>query len=236
VTLNLKKVSEDPVTLTVSTNTEEIEAKITAMVDAFNQVIGRIDFQTRYNDETKERGPLLGDGTAIALRGRLFDALRSRNDGFTDTFDNLAQVGVVVGDGGKLTFDAERFREAYAQDPDAVEALFTRRDVAAQSNEPDENGAVVVDPDRPVTFDALGVVGQLEQLADSYVTSIGGILQNRNNALDTQISLQQSRIDSIQRTLDSKREILQRQFLAMEQSISAFQTQGQALSQISLIG
>lgn len=236
VSINLKKTSETPVTLSITTNTEEIEAKITAMVEAFNGVISRIDFQTRYNDETKEKGPLLGDGTLLSLRGRMFDTLRATNDGFTDTYDRLAQVGLSVGEGGKMTFDSERFREAYAQDPDAVEQLFTRRDVRPVDTTPDENGAVVTDPDRPIEFDALGVVGQLEQLADAYVSSIGGTLQNRNNALTSQITLQQDRIASIDRTLDVRREILQRQFLAMEQAIAGFQSQSSALGQISLIG
>lgn len=236
VSINLKKTSETPVTLSITTNSTEIETRINALVEAFNGVISRIDFQTRYNDETKEKGPLLGDGTLLSLRGRMFDALRATNDGFTDTFDRLAQVGISVGEGGKMTFDTERFREAYAQDPDAVEQLFTRRDVRPVDTTPDENGAVVTDPDRPIQFDALGVVGQLEQLADAYVSTIGGTLQNRNNALTSQITLQQDRIASIDRTLDVRREILQRQFLAMEQAIAGFQSQSSALGQISLIG
>lgn len=236
VSIDLKKASETPVSVSITTNNSEIETKIGAMVEAFNAVISRIDFQTRYNDETKERGPLLGDGTALSLRNRMFATLRSSNDGFTDTFDRLAQVGLSVGEGGKLKFDSARFREAYAQDPEAVEAMFTTRVIAPSNTEPDENGAIVNDPDAPTTFSALGVIGQLEQMADNYVTNIGGILQNRNTALDNQIAVQESRIRSIQRTLDNKREILQRQFLAMEQAISSFQTQGSALSQISLIG
>lgn len=236
VSLNLKKVSQDPVSLTVSTNSADIETKVGAFVEAFNSVITRIDFQTRYNDETKERGPLLGDGTAISLRGRLFDAMRAPNSGFSDTYDRLSQVGITVGSGGKLNFDSARFREAYAQDPEAVEALFTRREIIPPDNEPDENGVTTVDPDAPVQFSELGVIGQLEQLADSYVSSIGGILQSRGTALDNQISLQQGRIESIQRSLNAKREVLQRQFLAMEQAIASFQSQSGALSQISLIG
>lgn len=236
VTLNLKSVSSDPVTLSITSDTASIESKINELVTAFNSVIERIDFQTRYNKDTQEKGPLLGDGTMLTLRSRMFDALRRPNEGFTSGYDRLAQVGLVVGDGGKLTFDAERFRQAYADDPDAVAAMFTRRDIRTPSDEPDENGAVVNAPDRPLEFNALGVLGQLERLADSYVSSIGGILQNRNTALGTQITLQQSRIDSIQKNLDNRREILQRQFLAMEQAIASFQTQSSSLSQISLLG
>lgn len=236
VSISLKKVSSGPVNLSVTTNTDEIESKINAMVEAFNNVISRIDYQTRYNNETKEKGPLLGDGTLLTLRGRMFDSLRASNNGFTDTFDRLAQVGISAGSGGKMVFDSSKFRDAYAQDPEAVEALFTRRDIRPTDTTPDENGVVVNDPDRPTEFDALGVVSQLEQLAESYVSTIGGTLQNRSNALNSQITLQQDRIASIDRNLETRREILQRQFLAMEQAIAAFQTQSSALGQISLIG
>ncbi len=236
VSISLKRTSDTPVNLSITTNTDEVEAKINAMVEAFNSVISRIDYQTRYNSETKEKGPLLGDGTLLTLRGRMFDSLRSSNNGFTDTFDRLAQVGISAGAGGKMVFDAGKFRDAYAQDPRAVEALFTRRDIRPADTTPDENGVVVNDPDRPTEFDALGVVAQLEQLAESYVSTIGGTLQNRSNALNSQITLQQDRIASIDKNLAVRREILQRQFLAMEQAIAAFQTQSSALGQISLIG
>jgi len=236
VSINLKRTSETPVTLSITTNTDEIETRINGLVEAFNGVISRIDFQTRYNDETKEKGPLLGDGTLQSLRGRMFEVLRATNDGFTDTFDRLSQVGISVGAGGKMTFNAGRFREAYAQDPDAVEQLFTRRDIRPVDGTANENGAVITDPDRPIEFEALGVVSQLERLADGYVSTIGGTLQNRNNALTSQITLQQDRIASIDRTLDVRREILQRQFLAMERAIAGFQSQSSALGQISLIG
>jgi flagellar capping protein FliD len=236
VTLNLKQTSEDPVTISVSADTEAIETKIDAMITAFNSVIERIDFQSRYDDETKARGPLLGDGTVLSLRNRMFAAVRDSNEGFTSAYDRLAQVGIVAGAGGKLTFDKETFREAYADDPQAVEDLFARREVAPTVEDPDGDGIIIEDPDAPTVFTSLGVIGQLEELANGYVTSIGGTLQNRANAINDQIALQQSRITSIDRGLENKRAILQRQFLAMEQAIGQFQSQGSALSQISLIG
>ena len=236
VSLDLKKASDDPVSVTISTDSESIETQVGTLVETFNAIIERIDFQTRYNSETEERGTLLGDSTAITLRNRLFNALQRTNDGFSGTFNRLSQVGLNVVEGGKLGFDVDRFREAYAQDPDAVEAIFARQDIRPTTNVPDENGVIINNPNAEVEFSALGIIPQLEQLADDYVSSIGGILQNRSNSLDSQIELQEQRISSIQLTLDGRREILQRQFLAMEQAIASFQSQGSALSQIQLIG
>lgn len=229
VTIDLLSRSDDPIEISVSTNTTEIETKISEFVDSFNSVIEAIDFRTRYNDETEERGILLGDGTLLNLRGGMYAALRKTNEGFTDAFNSLVEVGITVGSGGTIEFDKEKFREAYAEDPDAVENLFSHQVI--ESN--DDGDPNTIDEQ---SFSSLSVLGQLEEFADSYVSSIGGVLQNRSDALDSQIELQQDRIESIQKSLDNKRVILQRQFLAMEQAIGAFQTQGSSLSQLAALG
>lgn len=229
VSVNLLSRSEDPVELTVTTDSEAIESKVKELVDAFNNVIEGIDFRTRYDEETETKGVLLGDGTMLNLRNGLYSALRRSNEGFTDTYNTLTEVGITVGTGGKLELDSEKFRDAYAADPEAVEALFTQQQL--ESNDDDDPNTI----DEP-TFSELSVLGQLEEFADGYVSSIGGVLQSRNNALDAQIELQESRIESIQASLERKREILQRQFLAMEQAIGSFQSQGSALAQIAGLG
>ncbi len=229
VTIDLLSSSEDSVEVSVTTNTAEIESKISDFVASFNNVIEGIDFQTRYDEETEERGILLGDGTLLNLRNSMYSVIRRENDGFTDTFNSLDEVGIRVGSGGKLEFDAEVFREAYAQDPEAVENLFTQQTLDAND---DDNPNTIDEP----FFTELSVLGQLEEFANSYVTSIGGVLQNRSDALDSQIKLQEDRIEAIQRGLDNKRVVLQRQFLAMEQAIGAFQTQGASLSQLAALG
>ncbi len=229
VTIDLLSSSEDSVEISVTTDTAEIESKVSDFVAAFNNVIEGIDFRTRYDEETEERGVLLGDGTLLNLRNSMYSTVRRENEGFTDTFNSLFAVGIKIGSGGKLEFDAEQFREAYAQDPQAVENLFTRQTLDVND---DENPNTIDEP----FFTELSVLGQLEEFAESYVTSIGGVLQNRSDALDAQIKLQEDRIEAIQRGLDNKRIVLQRQFLAMEQAIGAFQTQGSSLAQLASLG
>jgi flagellar hook-associated protein 2 len=229
VTIDLLTSSDDPVEISVSTDTPNIESKIQEFVDAFNSVVEGIDFRTRFDQETEVRGILLGDSTLLNLRNGMFNALRRENDGFTSTFDSLTEVGIKLGSGAKLEFDSEQFREAYAEDPQAVEDLFARQEL--QSNDDNDPNTI----DEP-TFATLSVLGQLEEFADSYVTSIGGVLQNRTNAIDAQIELQNERIESLQANLDNKRLILERQFLAMEQAIGAFQTQGSSLAQLAALG
>ncbi|MBO6739444.1 MAG: flagellar filament capping protein FliD [Phycisphaerales bacterium] len=229
VSINLVSTSEESVQLSVARDVSAIESKINEFISAFNKVVEGIDFRTRYDDETEEKGILLGDSTMLNLRNSMFSVLRRPNEGFEDTFNSLTEVGITVGSGSVLEFDSEKFREAYNEDPSAVEALFTRRTL-------DDNDDGDPNTEDEISYSELSVLGQLEEFANSYVTSIGGVLQNRTSALDSQIQLQEDRIESIQASLERKRAQLQQQFLAMEQAIGSFQTQGAALSQIAALG
>jgi flagellar capping protein FliD len=55
VTIDLKTVSQNPVTLTIARNNEGIETAVTTFVDAFNSLIDRIATQTRYDASPRPR-------------------------------------------------------------------------------------------------------------------------------------------------------------------------------------
>jgi len=229
VTIDLLSRSDTPVEVSVTTDSANIETKIDEFISSFNSVLEGIDFRTRFDTETEERGILLGDGTLLNLRNGMSSAIRRSNDGFSGEFDSLVEVGITVGTGGKLEFDKEKFREAYTQDPQSVEDLFSRQTIQTTD---DDNPNTIDEPE----FTEQSVLGQLEEFADLYVSSIGGVLQSKSDSLDAQIKLQEDRIESIQLSLDNKRTILQRQFLAMEKAIGAFQTQGSSLAQLGALG
>lgn len=235
VSIDLKAKSTEPVTLTVAADNAGIEAQVQVFVDAFNEVLGRIDQQTRYVADTGERGPLLGDGTALTLRNALISQVGRRNTGFSDEFDTLAAVGIGLGEGGRLTFDQERFREALVNNRDAVEALFTTRTIDPDSNTLDESdglppGVTASNPGARTSYTELGVIGQMEEFLTGYIDSISGVLTEKDNALDRQIALQQDRISAFDDRLEARRTVLERQFLAMEQAIAQLQSQSSALA------
>jgi len=237
VTIDLKGTTSDPVELHVATDTETIETAVQGFVDAFNAVITRIDEQTKYDTETKQKGSLLGDSTVIGLRQTLFNMILGSGDNLDGQYTSLNEVGVRVGSSGQLEFDHDRFRGALAEDPQAVADLFEKRDLA------DNKGKQEVSPGVFVSggfvddeFSALGVPGKIEELVKGYVNSIDGILTQRNRTIDDQIKDQQDRIDALDVRLQARREVLQRQFLAMEQAIAQIQTQQSALSGLGLNG
>ncbi|CAG0955574.1 Flagellar hook-associated protein 2 [Phycisphaerales bacterium] len=237
VRIDLKGTSNTPVTLTVQTDTSAIETAVGDFVAAFNTTIGRIDTQSRYDEATERGGPLLSDGTARELRQALFRVVSQPGIGTTGRFDTLADVGITVGDGGVLELDAERLRDALAEDPASVESLFVTR---TQNNDATidyfGDGSVIVrNPNAGQSFSALGVMGQFEQLVDRYTDTVSGILTGRTKSVDDQIKIQRTRIDALTARLEQRRTILQRQFAAMESAIGKLQTQQAALGSIGSI-
>lgn len=235
VHIDARSPSDDPVTLTIAADTDAIKTAINDFITAFNDIVSRIDTDTRYDDTTKKKGPLLGDSTAQNLRLQLFDTLESRAQGVSGQFQYLSQVGIKIGDKGRLSLDEDALRAALTQDPQGVADLF-----AAKVPTPTPPQAPIT-PDNPGTgqgpvdaahrtYLSLGVAEQLVRLADTFVDSVTGVFKGRQDAFESQIKLQNDRIHDLDTMLASKRTVLQRQFLAMEQAIAAMQSQQSALT------
>ncbi|MCH7792989.1 MAG: flagellar filament capping protein FliD, partial [Planctomycetes bacterium] len=237
VTIDLKQTSTEPIQVTITRDNESIEDKVVAFVESFNDLIKRIDFQTRFDQETEIRGPLLGDSTMIGLRTVLFNTMFGESENVTGTFDRLLQVGLTIGAGGVIEFDRDRFREAMEQDFESVEALFAERVLKPKVPQPIPGvpGATFTDPNARDEFSSLGVVGQLEELARRYIDSIDGVLTLRTRSLDDQIALQNRRIEQFDIQLRAQRVKLERQFLAMEKAIAILQGQAGIIASISAL-
>ncbi len=232
VRIDLKGVSNDPVTISVANDTEAIEAAVEVFVRTFNTVIERIDFQSKYDTAAKRGGPLLNDGTARELRAQLFTQVTAPSLNTAGRFDRLVDIGIKVSSGGRIEFDKDRFRQAMAEDPASVQALFT-----AQETEEDEfidldDGIRVRNPNAGRAFTSLGVMGQFEQLAERFLNTTNGVLTGRTDGIQKQIDLQTSRIGQIDDRLARRRAQLERQFQAMESAIGKLQTQQAALASL----
>lgn len=238
VTIDLNGADEEPVTLNVTRDLQAIEEKVNTFVSAFNTLIQRIDNQTRYDDETEQRGPLLGDSLALGMRAQLFSVIQTVGDNVTGQYQRLSEVGITIGDGGKsLSFDASKFRDAYENDPASVAALFETYELAQSDTTQDLGDGITVSggtADR--SFEALGVIGKVEELARNYLDSVDGILTQREKSLTTQVELQEQRIEDFTERLEDRRAMLERQFLAMEQALGELQAQQSSLTQLAQLG
>lgn len=234
VTIDLKTADTDPVTLTVSRDTGAIETAISTFVDAFNTLTDRIKTLTKYDAESKTRGVLLGDSVPNLLSSALFSTVQGSAIGVSGRFQEFADVGLTIGSGSKLTLDRDRLRAALEEDPQAVADLFAAREAlpSGPTQVPGVPGATYVDPNAVTRYTSLGLATQLENLAEGYVNSVTGVLTRRNQVVTDQITFQNKRIADFDIRLATRREILQRQFNAMEEAIARLQTQQSAISQM----
>ena len=124
VTLHLHDAGTVQVGLT--RDTESVEEKTEAMIDAYNTVMTFIKTNASYNEETGTAGLLMGDTTVMNLRDILRLPLIEQTDGFVvdlDTFLMPGQIGLEVDRDGLLGLDSTVFNEAVTEDYMGVLAL-----------------------------------------------------------------------------------------------------------------
>ncbi|XOV75936.1 MAG: flagellar filament capping protein FliD [Phycisphaerales bacterium] len=230
VTIDLKGTSDEPVEVVVNRNTGAIEDAVNGFVEAFNSVITTMGQFDTYNEETERRGALLGDTTVSNVRRALYRAIQANPQDVDGQFQFLFQVGVRVGEGAKLEFDRDKFRQALETDFDNVAELFSAFELAPREPIEIAPGAFV-QPDED-SYNQLGVGEQIKLLVENFTNSIDGLLKRKDENLLAQIDLQEKRIERFDIQLERRRAQLESQFIAMEQALSQLQNQQSALSQL----
>lgn len=240
VTVDLLGTSSAPVEVVVARDTAAMEDAIDEFATAFNDALDRLDFHERFDKDTGEKGALLGDGTVSTVRSALLRTIQGKAQGVTSDFSFVFEAGLRIGTGARLEFDREKFRQAFEQDPNGVADLFAAFELAPRTDKvlataPDGSPLITTPNDDPDTFVKQGVLEKIEKLANDFTTTLGGLLTRRTQTIESQITLQQDRIEGIDAQLARKRQSLERQFQAMEQAIATLQGQSSALSSLNAL-
>lgn len=220
VTLNLTQTSDLPVTVNVQNDVDTVVAGINGFVEAFNLFVDKVAELTKFEAATNTRGLLLGDGTTMQVRDSLYRVLLANVNDSSLKYTNVTQVGLklMTKSGGKLQFDEEKFRQAFEEDPDAVNELFTR---IVKNKE----GKSV----------QIGIAGQLDSLLSRLTSSVDGTLTLRNKSLQDEIDQYVKRQEELQERIDAKEAQLYAKFYAMETALSSLQSQQSALAGLAAL-
>lgn len=207
VTLNLVGTSSEPVELSIASDVESVISDLSGFVSSYNTVLDRLASATAFDAESNERGPLFGDSSIDVVRSRLRQVLTVRVSDAPQGFDTFFAVGISAGDGGRLRFDEQKFRDAFAADPEAVEKLFTT-------------------PER-------GIGDRLESALEGLTRTVDGVLPRKDKLLADREEFLNERITALQELLSRKRARLERQFQGLEASLSNLQGAQSALAAIA---
>jgi flagellar hook-associated protein 2 len=124
MTLTLKKVTTEPLTLEVARDDAAIQGKVQSFVTAFNNLANQVKSLGGYNAATKTGGPLLGDSLLRGIDTQVRRMLGERVQGATGAYDSLAALGITTTSTGTLELNAEKFKAALQADPQAVDRVF----------------------------------------------------------------------------------------------------------------
>ena len=170
-------------------------------VTAYNKLIDTVTELTRYNVDTRDAAPLLGDATVRGIRDQLRREI-SATLGSGD-FSTLASIGVTTQITGKLTVDNTRLSSAIDADFDAVSALF-----AGTS----------------------GLATRLEDIAESSL-STGSTITTREAALKTTLKTITGQRESLDERIERVRDRLFNQFNSMDALLGQLKNTSAFLSQ-----
>lgn len=233
----------NPVTMTSTTNVDDMMTKIKEFVNTYNGFIKDLNDQlkeTKYRDytpltseqkekmseneiklwEEKAMSGLLRNDTLIRnglseMRSLVYQS----NPAITDSkFNTLFSIGITTSknynDGGTLEINEEKLRKALEEDPDAVEKLFKN----SEGKEEDIVDGKTVDTRG--YFDKLRF-GSMKSLQVNIEKKAGrSTMTDAQYAIGKSLIDTESRIDTWKRKLESVEARYWKQFTAMEQAIN----------------
>ena len=132
VTLNLKKVDKDPVTVSVESNKDSLKEDVDAFVKAYNKVNSLIADQTKYDPSTKTAGTLQGNATILRIQSQIRSLVRAQPGQ-----DGLSSAGFELDRNGALSIKDAKLNDLL-NNPDRLRTLFAGQlpGVGAQATAP----------------------------------------------------------------------------------------------------
>lgn len=193
LSFTVSEVTTNAATLTVKADTEAMKKNIQEFVDAYNELNDLLGKSTKYTEETKMAGALQGDSATVSLQNSL-RMLTQGISGSTGGLTRLADIGIQMQEGGKLSMDTSKLDKALTN-LDGLKGLF-----ANKTDSLGQGGGIAVNfknfTDKLLAFD-----GTLNSKTDSLERTLKSNtaeqdkVNKRADALETRLYQQYSALD-----------------------------------------
>ena len=125
VTIDLKKVeSGSTVDLTISRDLDSIKSSVNDLIDKYNEILGYVNDQFAWNEDTKSAGLLSGDGTLSSIKSTLQNIVISMIKDLPTDMNALSLIGINSDKNGILSMDDSVFTDALVSDFAGVRNIF----------------------------------------------------------------------------------------------------------------
>jgi flagellar hook-associated protein 2 len=212
VDVTVHRLTDNAVTVSSERDIAATTESVQSLVDKMNEVLERIASATTNQPGTDS--VLRNNREARRAADQLRNALVEPVD--TSTFGSVGVVGIELTREGKLSFDADGFKEAFASDPVQMTKLFT-----------DSVGGT----------EAPGALDRLVEAAEQAAAAGTGYLHTASQASDRRIEDFGRQIEAFEQRFVAREANLRRTFANLEVALSGLQQQsGYLASQLSSLG
>lgn len=211
VNLTLAGVSNTAVNVSIASSSSGASDAIQALVNAYNGIWAQIADATKFSpppegsDDAPTTGPLYGQSTILSVETRLSSVLSTRFFS-TGAVQSLEAVGIQLQDDGTLKFDSSKFGDAVDANPEGVKDFFTKTD--------------------------FGFVDQLRNATKAIATNQNALIVTKLDALSTNITNNNDKIDDWNKRLDVQKNALLLKFYNMDTLIGKLQSSAKVVSGI----
>lgn len=210
VTLNLLRPTSGPVAVRVSADPTAMRQRVTAFVNAYNDMIGLAHAATGFGQSRAANPELAGDRTVRAAVDSIARIIASPVAGASGRYTSLGSVGLTSTREGTLQLDSDRFDQALVQDAPGVARLF------------------VTD----AGTGASGVMSQFVSVIDSYTTAVNAPLRERIDSFGRVSRRLAEDADRMQQRLDRYTQSLRAQFANVDKVMSRYRSLQNAVASI----
>lgn len=211
VTLALTKVSADPVTISVASDSSQLSTKIQSLVSAYNDAVSSVQSAAGWGSFKASNSVLAGDSALRTVLDRIGRSIGGVVPQTTGKYTTLGSIGINSTRDGKLTFDSTKLDAALEADPAAVQKLFI------------EN----------TQLGSTGAMKGIMATVDALATNTTSVLRSKSDSLSRQSTKLQDDADAMQRHIDQFETQMRQRFTDLEQQVSKYKALGNSLSAIS---
>ncbi len=189
----------------VTYDRNQVGGAIEQFVNAYNQFFDVSQELAKFDTQTQEKGPLVGDSIVRSVTNQLRSAFSTPIDGAPASVKTLSELGITTTIGGRLEVDYDMLDKQLDQNFTDVGEFFGGRN---------------------------GFARRVEDLIHSH-TGITGSIKGRENSLNDQVMRLNSDQTKLDRRMDSVQQRTHDQFMAMDSAMGKMQ--GQFSSMMSMM-
>jgi len=209
MSFSVSEVTTQAATLTVKADTEGIKKNIQEFVDAYNALNDKLAELTKYDDKSKVSGALQGDSATVSLM-KMMRSLATGVSSADGKFKRLADIGIQMEQGGKLTVDDSKLTKGLDKLED-LKALFAAK--------PDALG------------NGGGIATNFKTSTDKLL-AFDGTLNNKTDSLDKTLKNNQKDQDKVNDRAERLEVRLYKQYSALDGKMASINALGSYVNQM----